>query len=168
MAAWLPVSASILAVSGLAATLGTGSDCMLCTAPSSTATATTAVAATADPIEEAPQNDKMKKHEVYVLKFHADWCPRCKSLDPVYSDVTKKFGDKPVGFVKVDVTNDKTKKASAAALKELGLEDVWSKNKGRNGFILVVDAGTQKEVSKLKAGTTTEQASKAIASALSS
>lgn len=163
MAAWLPVTASILAVSGFAATLSPGSDCAHCVAPPS---ASAAAVAPAQAMAQAPENDKMNKHEVYVLKFHADWCPKCKSLNPVFDQASKEFSEKPVGFVKIDVTNATTKKKAEETIKALGLEGVWKQNKGRNGFMLVVDAETKKSVKKLGVGTTSEQASKAIKGAL--
>lgn len=164
MAAWLPVTASVLAVTGLASGWAslTGGDCADCTAPAASPAAVIA------PVEtfEAEAGPVLEESEVYVLKFHADWCPRCKSLDPVYNAVSKSFSEKPVGFVKLDVTNDSKKKEAGEKMKELGLEELWKANKGKNGFLMLVDAGTKESVKVLKAGTTEEQATKAINDAL--
>jgi thiol-disulfide isomerase/thioredoxin len=163
MAAWLPVTASVLAFTGIASVWAAGGDCTQCTAPASTtATITTTEAA------ETPADPVLAEQEVIVLKFHADWCPKCKSLDPVYDASVKNFADKPVGFVKLDVTNKEKTKASGEKMKALGLEDVWAKNKGKNGFIMLVDADSKKSVKVLKAGTTEKQATKAINNALDS
>ena len=161
MAAWLPVTASVLAFTGIASVFAAGGDCTQCTAPASTTTAVTtteSVEALADPALAA--------QEVYVLKFHADWCPKCKSLDPVYDAAAKEFAEKPVGFVKLDVTDKKTTKQAEETMKKLGLSDLWDKNKGRNGFMMIVDAETKKSVKVLKTGTTKKQAIEAINDAI--
>ena len=164
MAAWLPVTASVLALTGIATGLtafGNG-DCSSCTLPASTPAAiTTSVEAT--DVEDSPA---LAEQEVYVIKFHADWCPKCKSLTPVYDAVAKSFSDKPVSFVKLDVTDKAKTKESGETMKELGLGDVWAKNEGKNGFIMLVDAETKESVKVLKVGTTEKQATEAINQAL--
>ena len=164
MAAWLPVTASVLALTGLASGwtgLG-GGDCSSCTAPASSPSALTAPVETFD----AENGPALATQEVYALKFHADWCPKCKSLKPVYDAVVKSFSDKPVGFIKLDVTDETKTKQSGETMKELGLEAIWAKNKGKNGFIMLVDAETKESIKVLKAGTTEEQATEAINDAL--
>eukprot|EP00752_Nemacystus_decipiens_P015983 g14288.t1 len=168
MTTWLPVTASALALTGLASFFATGGgDCTACTAPSSSTTTTVAAVEAFDAADDAAM-DKMAKQDVYVLKFHADWCPKCKSLNPVYEAMVKEFDEKPVGFVILDVTNKETQKQTKEKIKELGLEDIWSKNEGRNGFMMIVDAQSKSSVKVLKAGTTNKQASEAITAALTS
>lgn len=164
MATWLPVSASILAVSGLAVSFGFTGDCASCQAPASTPAAVTA------PVEpvQAIERDNADKQEVYVLKFHADWCGHCKKMTPVYNDMVERFESKPVGFAILDVTDKSDHAKAEAKMKELGLENIWKQNKGRNGFILLVDADTKKLIKKLNSSTSKEQAAKALEDALSS
>ena len=159
MVAWLPVTASVLAVSALVSG-GTAPTSVTAPAP-----AALTVSAETQLAEEGPT---LMDQKVYVLKYHADWCPKCKSLNPVYDAMTKKFKGKPVSFVKLDVTNEETTKRSDAKMKALGLEDIWEKNSGRNGFLMLVDAETKKSVTTLASGTTKEKAADAIESALGS
>ena len=165
MTSWLPATATVLALTGVASFFAYGGgDCTSCTAPSSATPAViTPVSVSEAEVESEPM---MQEQEVFVLKFHADWCGKCKSLNPIYDAAAKEFAEKPVGFVILDVTNKEKRAESAQKMKELGLEDVWSKHEGRNGFMLVVDAETKASVKKLNAGTTKEQASEAITKAL--
>ena len=171
MTPWLPITASLAAVAGIAS-MSLGGDCATCSAPPAAASAPPAAVAPADqPAVERPlveDGPVMADEEVFVLKFHADWCPKCRSLDPVYNAVSKSFSDKPVAFVKLDVTNDTKKKEAGETMKALGLEELWKANQGKNGFLLLVDAETKAAGKKLKAGTTEDQATKAINDALDS
>ncbi len=165
MAAWLPVTASFLVVTGMTSAWAlSGADCSECTAPASSPAPVVAPAEVAD-IEAGPT---LEKQDVFVLKFHADWCGKCKSLNPVYDAMVKEFGEQPVAFVKLDVTNKDTQEQTEKKMKGLGLDELWASNKNRNGFIMVVDAETKKSVAVLKRGTTNKQASDAIKSALDS
>ncbi|MEM9346180.1 MAG: thioredoxin domain-containing protein [Planctomycetota bacterium] len=165
MTAWFPVTASLLAVTGISSFWAFGgADCSMCSAPASTPAAIT----TTVDIEEAVADAALEETDVYVLKFHADWCGRCKAMNPVYDSLVEGFDDEPVGFVKVDVTNKTKAKASEKMLKELGLDKIWADNKGRNGFILLVDAETKKSGKVLKPGTSKEDAAKALNDALKS
>ena len=171
MTAWLPVTASVLAITGAASFFATGGgDCAHCSDPAATAPAATATVAAVETLDTADDAvmDAATEQDVYVLKFHADWCGKCKSLNPVYNAMVKEFDEKPVGFVILNVTNKEKREATAKKMKELGLEDIWSKNEGRNGFLMVVDAQTKASVKVLKAGTTNKQASEAISNALDS
>lgn len=166
MAAWLPVTASVLAFTGIVSIWAAGgSDCAQCTAPVSP---TTTTVPTTTESAEALADPALAAQEVYVLKFHADWCPKCKSLNPVYNAAVKEFGEKPVGFVKLDVTDKKTTEQAEESMEKLGLSDIWDKNKGRNGFIMIVDAESKKSVKVLKTGTTKKQAIEAINDAIDS
>ena len=40
--------------------------------------------------------------KLIIVDFHAEWCPPCKAMKPVFEEIAKEFEGKAI-FVKVDV-----------------------------------------------------------------
>ena len=82
----------------------------------------------------------------YGILFYADWCGSCKILDPKYQSAKKGFSKKDIEFIKLDMTNPETRKASEAKLKEKGLDSILKTYGYGTGFALVYDAQKQEVV----------------------
>jgi thiol:disulfide interchange protein len=82
------------------------------------------------------------KAELYVVKFHADWCGSCKILGPQIKKARGKAGldNSNVLFVKLDLTDATKRNQSALMASALGLAHFYEKNAGKTGFALLVDA----------------------------
>jgi thiol-disulfide isomerase/thioredoxin len=40
---------------------------------------------------------------ITVYKFSAEWCSSCKSYDPIFDEVSKKFDKQNIEFKKIDI-----------------------------------------------------------------
>lgn len=100
--------------------------------------------------------------QVYVAKFHADWCPGCVKMAPAVDQLTKDYADAPVGFVKFDKTNEGTIKGSQMLAKSLGVENIYNKYSGKTGLLVVIDAETKKELAALTYKDTLDSMTQAI------
>jgi len=87
--------------------------------------------------------------EVLVVKFHADWCAKCKAMGPTYIDLVNKYDESDALFLTFDFTTafDRTQSEYHAAA--LGLHDVWRQHGGKTGFVLVIDAESRRVLEKL-------------------
>lgn len=94
------------------------------------------------PKPEHPQAEA-KKSALYGVLFYADWCPSCKVLEPRLDKVKPEFKDAGITFVRLDMTDDETKAASAQQAKKLGMEGIWKRYSGQTGFMLMVNGGQQ-------------------------
>lgn len=82
--------------------------------------------------------------QLYVVKFHADWCGSCRKLGPEIIKARGKAGldDEAVLFVTLDLT-DATKRNQASLMASaIGLKEFYTKNAGKTGFALLVDPET--------------------------
>lgn len=102
----------------------------------------------ADPAAIAAVTDE---RPVVVAMFYSGFCSACQILDPKVDAVKPEFADRPVTFV----TFDKTFSAlgggddRAAMAAELGITDAYEKNKGKQGFALIIDPASGQTLSML-------------------
>jgi len=76
--------------------------------------------------------------------FYSNWCGACQVLEPKLEAAKPAFADRPVDFVKFDFSFALVKgKALLALAKEKNLSNVYAKNKGKTGFLLLVDPATE-------------------------
>ncbi len=88
---------------------------------------------------------------IYAVSFHADWCPGCKILAPKMGEV-KSSGEldgKNILFIKFNVTDKKTTHQSMLHAEALGLGELFKKNAGKTGFILLLDPKTHEILGKI-------------------
>jgi len=103
--------------------------------------------------------------ELVLVKYHADWCPKCRSLDPTYDQVRADQAGKNVLFVKLDKTNKATSLQAEYLSAEVGLGQHWPNYGRRTGVMVLFDAKTGKVVEEFYAGTNAGQVNEAIAAA---
>lgn len=107
----------------------------------------------------------MDKTKVIVAKYEADWCQGCKIMKPAVSKLEETFADKGVEFVTFDLTDEKTKAASAEMASEKGLEDVFSKYDS-TGMVVLVNPETKMEISQFNYKNTYDQMAAMVSDAL--
>ena len=87
--------------------------------------------------------------EIIAIKFHADWCGYCKAMGPVFDELQAKYDQQPVLFVEFDQTREFNRRQSQYLASALGLEKVWDEHGGKTGFVLLIDAETNKIIERL-------------------
>ncbi|MEM6261221.1 MAG: thioredoxin domain-containing protein [Bacteroidota bacterium] len=99
---------------------------------------------------------------VYVVKFHADWCGSCRALGPVLEDLTNKLDGKPVLFVELDFTNQTTRHQANLLASGLGIGKHVAESGYSTGYILVIDPDTKEVKKKLTKDLSMKQMAAAI------
>lgn len=105
---------------------------------------------------------------VIGVLFYADWCGSCKTLDPVIEQARSEsdLDSEPVLFVRLDLT-DKTRSYQAGLLAQsLGLGEVFDKNAGATGYMLLINAKTGAAISRLTKTMDAEAISASVQSAI--
>lgn len=91
------------------------------------------------------------KPAVYGVMLYADWCGSCKALDPKITQAREgaKLDTQDVLFITLDLTNDVAKHQSAMMATSLGFSEVYEKNAGKTGFMILVDANTGEKLAQV-------------------
>jgi len=79
----------------------------------------------------------------YLLKLHAQWCPKCMLTRGVWSQVVKAYQGK-VNIAVLDFTTDESTHASRTQATKLGLEELFKEYAGVTGIVLVLDGRTKR------------------------
>ena len=88
---------------------------------------------------------------VLVVKFHADWCGACQMLSGPLESLQGDFAGQPVDFVRFDLSNEATTAASRPRAARLGLSEIFESYGTKTGFVLVIDAETNRIVGEIRA-----------------
>jgi thiol-disulfide isomerase/thioredoxin len=104
---------------------------------------------------EHPSASAEKKAPVLAVVFHADGCPSCKALAPrlaaVEPDVTAS-----VEFVRLDLTNDATRKVAEQTAGKHGLAGLYQANAGKTGVVALVDRKSGKTLQEISSAMDTD------------
>lgn len=140
---------AVLAVGSLAHFASAG-NCASCTTDKMKSAGKTEMAETVAKDHEGMEASKesVANPKIIALAFHADWCGACKELGPKVMQTMKDIGDTPVLFVKFDLTNEATKRQSEYLAGAIGVGDLYAEHGKKTGFVLLVDAQTQKVLGK--------------------
>lgn len=91
------------------------------------------------------------KPAVYGVLFYADWCGSCKTLDPKVTEARKeaKLDNQDILFVTLNLTDETTKHQAAMMAATLGISDLYERNAGKTGFMLLLNAETGEKLAQL-------------------
>ena len=103
--------------------------------------------------------------KLVLAKFHADWCPHCRVLNPVFDHVQKEQAEGSVLFVRIDRTNKANARQAEFLTAELGLGQHWKKFGKRTGLVVLFDAETGRVVEEFGHSATATDINEAIAAA---
>ncbi len=98
--------------------------------------------ASADPVVKTIAVED--EQPVIAAMFYSNWCGACQILDPRIEAVKPAFADHAVDFVKFDFSYAMVRgKALEEQAMDKGLPNIYAKNKGRTGFMLLIDPATE-------------------------
>ena len=86
--------------------------------------------------------------KLVAVKVHADWCGRCPTIAPVFAELTADFGNRPVLFVTLDITDDLRRQQARYLARSLGIEWVFDES-FESGIITLVDREQREVVARL-------------------
>jgi len=87
----------------------------------------------------AATNDNPEEAELIALRMYADWCGKCKALDPKVDEVKPEFKGKPILFAVFDQTDEFAQEQSVLHARLLGLDHVQKEFGGQTGLLLLID-----------------------------
>ena len=105
----------------------------------------------------------MKDDRPIVAVIYADWCPACRNVDPLVSELKKEYGKK-MNFVVFNVSNAETTAEAKAKADRLGLAKFFAANKTKTSTVAVIKA--DKVVYKTAKNTKKADYEKAFAAAV--
>ncbi|MHC4992505.1 MAG: hypothetical protein ACYTGC_16150 [Planctomycetota bacterium] len=87
-----------------------------------------------------PTPDPYAEIDVIAIQLAADWCKPSRSIAPRIDELRDRFGRDRVLFVTLDLTDEQTRHQSVAMMRSLGLAEIWERQRGVTGELLLVDA----------------------------
>ena len=90
-----------------------------------------------------------------VAVFRADWCPKCKLLEPRLQAITAAYERRGVRFVVFDLTNRMTKNAARLQAANAQILDAYDRHAAQPGFAVVIPVGSDTAQTVLNADDST-------------
>lgn len=107
-----------------------------------------------------------RQPEVLAVLFHADWCGTCEQLKAPVKETAERLAEEPVLFVKLDLTDEKTRGQAEMLAAALGLDDVWNEHSRRTGFVLLVDRESGEALARLTTEHSSDDMAEVVGAAL--
>ncbi len=104
--------------------------------------------------------------EVVGVLFYADWCGKCKVLDPQLKKATGSFINQPILLTTFDMTNLSSQFQSGQLAKALNLSDLYQKIGVKTGFMVLVDAESGELIDRVNSADSPEIIASKIKAAL--
>ncbi len=119
-------------------------------------------AAEPTPAAQIPSAASVQAPALYVVKMHADWCPGCRILGDLRETVAPHVEGLPVRFVTLDLTDRRSTERALVKARVMGLEEVWLRNQGRTGVVLLIEPGQDEVAEMFTARDSAEKIAEAI------
>ncbi len=100
------------------------------------------------PFTHAHAARALLKPQLFAVYFYADWCTNCKMLSPKLEEARSKGGldEKPVLFVKLNLTDKPSIQQSILLAQALGIGDFLKAQGSATGYVALLDAKTKNEI----------------------
>jgi thiol-disulfide isomerase/thioredoxin len=116
--------------------------------------------------EKQTPKQKPEPPKVLAVLFYADWCSSCKELEPKLNKVKRDFEGKPILFTRFDLTDEFTNDQAARYAALLGLENYYTENAGKTGYMLLIDSQSKKVLGRINKQNSSEEMKAALTTAL--
>lgn len=97
----------------------------------------------------SPKQVETEEIAVIAVYMYADWCSACQNIKPKMALAMREFEKEPILFTKMDMTDDFTAHQSKLLASRIGVLDIFEKNEGKTGFVLLVDANTNEILDRI-------------------
>ncbi len=64
-------------------------------------------------------------HRLVAVEIRADWCARTPEVAPIFDNLTTEYGDQPILFVTLDITDNAGRQQSRLKAENLGITSVY-------------------------------------------
>ena len=82
--------------------------------------------------------DPIPAPALVAARVHSDWCPRCPIVGPIFDRLAETYGDQPILFVTLDVTDQTKRRQAHYMASSLGID--WATNASfKTGMIKLID-----------------------------
>lgn len=116
-------------------------------------------------LELSPDAPAVSATRLLVLRVHADWCPRCPTIGPIFDEMAASYGDEPVLFVTLNITSAETRAKARAMIDSLGIRDYFGPML-EPGVIHLIDRREKRVVAEVRARDEMPAMQQALAHAL--
>jgi len=103
-----------------------------------------------------------RKPKLILVKFHADWCPICRALEPAWEDANERMAADDILFVRLDRTDKRTSRQSAFHMATLGIPEAWRTYSRQNGLMVLFDTETGEKLEVFSGRTAGESVAEKI------
>ncbi len=83
--------------------------------------------------------DNENEPDLIALRIYAEWCGKCKALDPKVNEIKEEFKGRRVLFAVFDQTDEFAMEQSVLHASLLGLDHVQKEFAGKTGLLLLID-----------------------------
>jgi thiol-disulfide isomerase/thioredoxin len=84
-----------------------------------------------------------------VVDIYASWCPACRNIAPVLSQLKQQYKNK-VNFVVLDVRDRESITDSNRMARKLGLTQFFNTHKAQTSTVAIIDPGTGKIIKQFR------------------
>jgi len=103
---------------------------------------------------------------IIAVKMDADWCGKCKVMNPKLDALMPEFKDEPVLFVKFNMTDEFTTQQAGFLADRLNLKSLFNEHKGQTGYVVLIDAKSGEPLKTLQSDLSENQIKAEIRSVL--
>jgi thiol-disulfide isomerase/thioredoxin len=76
--------------------------------------------------------------QLVAVQIHADWCARSPEVAPIFTELLTKYGNEPVLFVTLDITDDVRREQAKLLSSNLGISQAFDEP-FESGMIKLID-----------------------------
>jgi thiol-disulfide isomerase/thioredoxin len=113
------------------------------------------------------QQQTVTAPRLVAVQIHADWCPRSPEVAPVFAELLTEYGNEPVLFVTLDITDEVRREQAELLSANLGIPQAFDEPFG-SGMIKLIDRESHVVLAAVTGGEQARELGLRIAEALES
>ncbi|MHC4220303.1 MAG: thioredoxin domain-containing protein [Planctomycetota bacterium] len=115
---------------------------------------------------DKPAPERATAADIIAVQFYAEWCSPSQVVAERVRALREASADKRVLFVRLDLTDDTRREQAQLLMSSLGCGQIWDKQRGRTGELLLIDAHAMRPISTLDQDDDADQMIVALSQAL--